>query len=89
MSDNLSVEAIERWTAKRRAALVLSILKGETSVTKAARRHGLMVARVEDWSDRFLVRAENTYPHGDPHGGWTTGEVVDDRRGIHAGVSRH
>ena len=32
-----STEPIERWTAKRRVALVVSILKGETSVAEAAR----------------------------------------------------
>jgi transposase-like protein len=54
-----STEPIERWTAKRRAALVLSILKGETSVAEAARRHALTVAEVEDWRERFLSGAEN------------------------------
>ncbi len=43
-----STEPIERWTAKRRVALVVSILKGEPSVAEAARKHGLMVAEVED-----------------------------------------
>ena len=52
-------DSVERWTAKRRAALVVSILKGETSVAEAARRHGLTVAEVEDWRDRFLLGAEN------------------------------
>jgi transposase-like protein len=52
-------ENIERWTAKRRVALVASILKGETSVAEAARKHGLTVAEVEDWRDRFLLGAEN------------------------------
>jgi len=33
-------EDVQRWTSKRRAALVLSILKGETSVQEAARKHG-------------------------------------------------
>jgi hypothetical protein len=32
-------EPIERWTAKRRVALVVSILKGETSTAEAARQH--------------------------------------------------
>ncbi|MDH4088702.1 MAG: hypothetical protein OEV27_08310 [Nitrospira sp.] len=41
-------EPIERWTAKRRVALVVSILKGETSIAEAARMHGLTVAEVED-----------------------------------------
>ncbi len=52
-------ESIERWTAPRRAALVLSILKGETSVQEAARKHSLTVAEVEDWKERFLAGAEN------------------------------
>jgi transposase-like protein len=50
---------IERWTAKRRAALVLGVLKGETSVAKAARQHGLRVADVENWQDQYLRAAEN------------------------------
>ena len=52
-------EPIERWTAKRRVALVVSILKGETSVAEAARTHGLTGAEVEDWREKFLSGAEN------------------------------
>jgi transposase-like protein len=51
-------ENVERWTAKRRVALVVSILKGETSVVEAARRHALTVVEVEEWRDRFLLGAE-------------------------------
>ncbi|MCA1957673.1 MAG: transposase [Nitrospira sp.] len=54
-----ATEPIERWTAKRRVALVVSILKGETSVAEAARTHGLTVAEVEDWREKFLVGAEH------------------------------
>lgn len=52
-------DPMERWTAKRRVALVVSILKGETSVAEAARTHGLTVAEVEDWREKFLLGAEN------------------------------
>src|ERR1700756_3546949 len=52
-------EEVQRWTAKRRAALVVSLLKGETTVAEAARRHGLKVAEVEEWRERFLLGAEN------------------------------
>jgi transposase-like protein len=52
-------EEAQRWTAKRRTALVLSILKGEISAAEAARKHGLKVAEVEDWRERFLLAAEN------------------------------
>ena len=59
---------VQRWTAKRRSALVLSILRGETSAQGAARKHGLTVAEVEDWQERFLSGAENSLrskPRGD------------------------
>jgi transposase-like protein len=49
----------KRWTVKRRSALVLSILRGETSAAEAARQHGLTVAEVEEWKERFLAGAEN------------------------------
>jgi len=41
-------------------ALVVSILKGETSVAEAARTHGLTVAEVDDWREKFLLGAEST-----------------------------
>ena len=50
---------VQRWTTKRKAALVLSILKGETSIQEAARKHGVTVAEIEDWKERFLLGAEN------------------------------
>ncbi len=52
-------EKIQRWTAKRRAALVMSIIRGETSVQEAARAHGLTIAEIEDWRERFVAAAEN------------------------------
>ncbi len=58
MADEIP-DSIQRWTAKRRVALVLRILKGQTSVAQVARQHGLTVAEVEDWKDRFLLGAEN------------------------------
>lgn len=52
-----SPESPQRWTAKRRAAPVVSILKGETSVPAAARKHGTRKAmsvptlpRIARWS---------------------------------------
>ncbi len=52
-------EPIARWMAKRRVALVVSILKGTTSVAETARQHGLTVAEVEDWWEKFFLGAEN------------------------------
>ena len=54
-----SVHPAERWTAKRRVEQVGSILKGETSVAEAAGKHGLTLAEVEDWGEKFLMRGEN------------------------------
>ncbi|WP_129678138.1 transposase [Candidatus Chloroploca sp. Khr17] len=52
-------ETLKRWTAKRRVALVLEILRGETTAAEAARRHDLTVAEIEQWKERFLGGAEN------------------------------
>lgn len=59
MADEELVETPQRWTARRRAALVLSLLRGETSAAEAARKHGLTVAQVEEWRELFLAGVEN------------------------------
>lgn len=58
MSNELP-DSPQRWTSKRRTALVTSILRGETSVKEAARKHGLKVSEIEEWQERFLLGAEN------------------------------
>lgn len=50
---------LQRWTARRRSALVVSSLKGETSVQEAARKHGLTVAEIEEWKERAVAGIEN------------------------------
>jgi hypothetical protein len=50
-------EDIQRWTTKRKVALVVSIIKGETSIQEAARQHGITVAEIEDWKERFRICA--------------------------------
>lgn len=52
-------ESQKRWTAKRRAALVVETLRADVSVAEAARKHGLTVAEIEDWRDCFMAGAEN------------------------------
>jgi transposase-like protein len=52
-------EKTQRWTAKRRTALEIEILRGDTSAQEAARQHGLTVAEIEQWRERFLAGAEN------------------------------
>ena len=58
MTEELPDE-VQRWTAKRRSALILSIVKGETIMQEAARKHGLTLAEIEDWKEKFLLGAEN------------------------------
>ena len=48
MAEDQRREEVQHWTAKRRAALVVSLLKGETTALAAARRHRLKVAEVEE-----------------------------------------
>jgi transposase-like protein len=45
---------IQRWTAKRKAAVVLDLIKGKITAADAARQHGLTVAELEQWKDDFL-----------------------------------
>jgi hypothetical protein len=59
VADEQRPEEVQRGTAKRRAVLVISLRKGETTAAEAARRHGFKVAEVEEWRDRFLLGAEN------------------------------
>ncbi len=59
MADEEVRSEVQRWTAKRRVALVLSILRGETSAPEAARSHGLTLAEVEEWKEKFLLAGEN------------------------------
>lgn len=64
MSDELTPndETLKRWTAKRRVALVMEILRGDTTAAEAARKHSLTVAEIEQWKERFLTGAENALP---------------------------
>ncbi len=52
------VEDVKRWTAKRKSAVVLDLIKGKTSAVDVARKHDLTVAEVEGWVERFLAGGE-------------------------------
>jgi transposase-like protein len=52
MSD--PADDIKRWTARRKAAAVMDIIKGKTTAPELARSHGLTVAEVEQWMDDFV-----------------------------------
>lgn len=59
----MSVEVPElsnkRWTAKRKASLVMSILRGKISVSSAAREHDLSVSEIEIWIEEAQSGMEN------------------------------
>ena len=44
----------QRWTAKRKAAVVLDLIRGKITSADAARQHDLTVAELEQWQDDFL-----------------------------------
>ena len=52
-------DEIKRWTAPRRATLVFHLLRGETTVAKAARQYGLTPAEIEQWQHAFLEGGTN------------------------------
>ncbi len=52
-------EEIKRWTAKRKSALVLDIIKGKTTVSEASRQYDWSPSEVEDWIDNATAGMEN------------------------------
>jgi len=50
---------VKRWTAKRKAALVLDLIKGTTTVAQAARTYDLTPAEIEEWLEEGLRGMEN------------------------------
>jgi len=47
---------VQRWTAKRKAAVVLELLKGKTTAAEIARQHDLTVGEVERWREDFIAQ---------------------------------
>jgi len=52
-------EEIKRWTAKRKAALVLEIIQGKTTVSEASRSFDLAPSEIEEWVDEAKRGMEN------------------------------
>ena len=50
----VSHPALERWTSKRKADLVLEIIKGHKTVVDAARENDLRQSVIEGWINTFL-----------------------------------
>ncbi len=49
---------IQRWTAKRKAAVVVEVLKGQTTSVDACRKYGIKQSELEEWTERFLEAGE-------------------------------
>ena len=54
----LMEDDIKRWTAKRKAALVMEIIQGKTTVAEASRSFDLPPSEIEEWVRR-LTQSSN------------------------------
>ena len=45
---------IERWTAQRKAAIIVDVLKGKISVPEACRKYGFTQGEYREWADEFM-----------------------------------
>ncbi len=52
-------EEIERWTARRKSALVLDIIQGKTTVSESSRQFDLRPSEIESWIDQAKSGMEN------------------------------
>ena len=52
-------EDIKRWTARRKAALVLEIIQGKTTVAEASRSFDLAPSEIEEWVEEGKRGMEN------------------------------
>lgn len=58
MSDTMT-EAVKRWTAKRKSALVVEIIQGKTTLSEASRTYDLAPSQIESWVDDAKRGMEN------------------------------
>lgn len=52
---------VKRWTAKRKAAVVMNIFKGKTIAAEVARQHDLTVSEVAGWIEEAQRSMENRF----------------------------
>src|ERR1700742_3344288 len=55
----LMEDEIKRWTARRKAALVLEIIRDKTAVAEASRAHDLPPSEIELWVEDGKKGMEN------------------------------
>ena len=53
---------IQQWTAKRKALVVLDLVRGKLTPADAARQHGLTLAEIEQWKEDFLAQGKEANP---------------------------
>ena len=61
-------DGIKRWTAKRKTALVVKIIRGKTTVADASRAYDISPSEIEGWVDdakRGMENALRANPLGD------------------------
>jgi hypothetical protein len=56
-------ESIQRLTSEQKAAVVLSVLKGETSVPDACKKHGVTATEIAAWTELFTAGGESALRH--------------------------
>ena len=52
-------DEIKRWTAKRKAALVVEIIQGKASISEASRAFDIAPSEIEEWVDEAKRGMEN------------------------------
>jgi transposase-like protein len=52
-------EEFKRWTAKRKAALVMEIIQGKTTVAEVTRSYDMPSSEIEEWVDKVRKGLEN------------------------------
>ena len=52
-------EETKRWTAKRKAALVVEIIQAKTTIAEASRAFDIAPSEIEDWVDEVQKGMEN------------------------------
>jgi transposase-like protein len=55
----LTEDDIKRWTAKRKAALVMEIIQGKTTVAEGSRSFDIAPSEIEAWVDDAKRGMEN------------------------------
>lgn len=58
MSETMT-DAVKRWTAKRKSALVIEIIQGKTTVAEASRSFDLTPSEIENWVEDARKGMEN------------------------------